>query len=61
MEYICGPFNLQTYLCTLNISILYTQTADAFKVRLQGLTLALIVSEQLNLHKYMKKISDCSN
>lgn len=61
MECLCGPFNLEIYLYTLNISILYTQTADAFKVGLQGLTLALIVSEKLNVDKYMKKISDCSN
>ena len=67
MGYICGQFDSQIYLYTLNIPILYTETADAFKIRFQGLTLALIVSEQLKLYKYSyfkgntKKISDCSN
>jgi len=67
MEYICGQFNSQIYLCTLNIPILCTQAADAFKIRFQGLTLALSVSELLKLYKYSyfngntKNISDCSN
>jgi hypothetical protein len=31
MEYVCGQFNSQIYLYTLNIPILYTQAADALR------------------------------
>jgi len=61
VEHICGQFNLQIYLYTLNISILHTQAADSFKVGLQGRALVLIVSEQLKLHKYKKMIYDSFN
>jgi hypothetical protein len=67
MEFICGKFSLQIYLRALIITILYPQAADAFMIRLQGLTMTLMVSEQLRWQKYsyingnMKKISDCSN
>jgi hypothetical protein len=43
MEYIWGQFNSEIYLYTLNIPILYTQAAEAFKIRFQDLTVTLIV------------------
>jgi hypothetical protein len=62
MEYICGQFNSQIYLYTLNIPILYTQAADAFKIRFQDMTVTLTFSGKYSYFKGNKKNTyECSN